>query len=46
MVFKIWLFGPEKFDDLLDYLNSMHSNVQFTMETQIDGPITFLVTDK
>jgi hypothetical protein len=35
----------EKLDNFLLHLNSIHINIQFTMETGTDVPIVFLDTD-
>jgi hypothetical protein len=32
----------EKLRDLLDYLNSRHSNIQFSMDRETDGYLPFL----
>jgi hypothetical protein len=40
----IWPHGPEKLSDFLDNLNSIHSNILFTMETE-DGHLPFMDTD-
>jgi hypothetical protein len=45
-MFMIWLHGPEKLDNLLYHLNSILSNIQFTMETEKDGHLSFSVVDK
>jgi hypothetical protein len=38
----IWPHGSERQKDLLEYLNSIHHNIQFTMETERDGHLPFL----
>lgn len=34
--FMIWPLDSERLKDLLEYLNSIHHNVQFTTETETD----------
>jgi hypothetical protein len=38
------LSGPDKLRDFLDHLNSVHQNIQFTMEAKRDGHLPFLNT--
>jgi hypothetical protein len=37
--------GPDRERALLDHLNSVHQNVQFTMETERNGQLPFLDID-
>jgi len=41
----VWLHGPEKIDGFLNLLNSRHTNIQFTMETESDCHFPFLDTN-
>jgi hypothetical protein len=34
--FMIWPYDSNRLKDLLEYLNSIHHNIQFTMETETD----------
>jgi hypothetical protein len=43
--FVIWPHGRQKLDDFLLHLNNIHTNIQFTMETERDGRIAFLDID-
>jgi hypothetical protein len=36
--FVIWPHRPEKLEGFLGHLNGLHRNIQFTMETEKDGP--------
>jgi hypothetical protein len=40
--FVFWSDGPGKLNDLLKHLKSMHPNIQFSMETELDGHLSFL----
>jgi hypothetical protein len=44
-MFVIWPHGPGKLSEFLDYLNSIHESIQFTMETERDGHLPFLDND-
>ncbi|KDR09574.1 hypothetical protein L798_00533 [Zootermopsis nevadensis] len=43
--FVIWPHSPGKWSEFLDHLNSVHENIQFTMETEKDGHLPFLNID-
>jgi hypothetical protein len=43
--FAIWPHGSGKLSEFLDHLNSVHENIQFTMETERDGHLPFLDID-
>jgi hypothetical protein len=43
--FVIWTHGPDRLRDFLDHLNSIHQSIQFTMDTERDGHLPFLVID-
>jgi hypothetical protein len=43
--FAIWPHGWKKLDDFHRLLNSVHNNIQFTMETETVGHIPFLNID-
>jgi hypothetical protein len=43
--FVIWQHGPDKLKDFLHHLNSIHHYIQFTMETESEGHLTFLGSD-
>jgi hypothetical protein len=43
--FVIWPHGPEKLEEFLYYLNSVHQNIQFTMENDRDDHLPFLGID-
>jgi hypothetical protein len=40
--FMIW---PHKPEELNDFLNNIHPNVQFTMHTELNSHLSFLDTD-
>ena len=40
--FTIWSHGEEKLEEFLNHLNSIHRNIQFTMEKEIEGQLPFL----
>lgn len=40
--FVIWSHGPEKLQEFLQHINSIHENIQFTMETEENNKIAFL----
>jgi hypothetical protein len=40
--FTIWLHGREKLDDFHRHLNSIHNNIQITVEAETDGHTLFL----
>jgi hypothetical protein len=40
--FVIWPHGPGKLSEFLDHLNSIHGNIQFTMENERDSHLPFL----
>ena len=40
--FVVWPHGEEELQNFLQYLNSLHTNIQFTMETEKDDKLTFL----
>jgi hypothetical protein len=42
-VFVIWSHGPGNLTDFLYHLNSVHENIQFTMEMERNGHLPFLV---
>jgi hypothetical protein len=44
-MFVIWPHGPGKLSDFLDHLNSVHENIQFTMEMERNGHLPFLDID-
>jgi hypothetical protein len=43
--FVIWLHGSGKLSEFLDHLNSVHRNIQFTMEKERDSHFPFLDID-
>jgi hypothetical protein len=43
--FVIWQHGQEKFTEFLNHLNSLHVNIQFTMEKEEDVHLPFLDID-
>jgi hypothetical protein len=43
--FIIWQHGPDKLTDFLHHLNSIHQSIQFTMETESEGHLSFLDLD-
>jgi hypothetical protein len=43
--FVIWPHGTNRLKGLLDHLNGIHQNIQFTMETERDGHLPFLDID-
>jgi hypothetical protein len=43
ITFVIWLHGSEKLGTFLDYLKSIKSSVQFSMETEKDGHFLFWI---
>ncbi|XP_062837651.1 uncharacterized protein LOC134299269 [Anolis carolinensis] len=40
--FTIWSHGEEELSKFLDHLNSIHPNIQFTMEKEKEGKLPFL----
>jgi hypothetical protein len=40
--FVIWPHGPGKLSQFLDHLNSVHGNIQFTVDTERYGHLPFL----
>ena len=40
--FVVWPHGEEELQDFLQHLNSLHPNIQFTMETEKDNKLAFL----
>ena len=40
--FVIWNHGEEKLEEFLNHLSSIHPNIQFTMEKEIEGQLPFL----
>nr|XP_060615668.1 uncharacterized protein LOC132765391 [Anolis sagrei ordinatus] len=40
--FTIWSHGEEELNRFLDHLNSIHPNIQFTMEKENEGRLPFL----
>ena len=40
--YTIWNHGEEKLEEFLNHLNSIHPNLQFTMEKEIDGQLPSL----
>ena len=43
--FVIWPPGQEKLTEFLNHLNGLHNKIQFTMETEEEGHLPFLVID-
>jgi retron-type reverse transcriptase len=43
--FVIWPHGPDKFKEFLYHLNSIHTSIQFTMETESKAQLPFLDID-
>jgi hypothetical protein len=43
--FVIWPHGPDKLNDFLIHLNSIHQCIQFTMQIERKGHLPFLDTD-
>jgi len=43
--FIIWPHGTEKLQRLLDHLNGLHGNIQFTVQMEIDDHLPFLDID-
>jgi hypothetical protein len=41
-IFVVRPHGEEELQNFLQYLNSLHPNIQFTMETEKDDKLTFL----
>ena len=41
-IFAIWNHGGEKLEEFLNHLNTIHLNIQFTMEKEIEGQLPFL----
>jgi retron-type reverse transcriptase len=40
-----WPHGPEKLKEFLDHLNSIHTSIPFTMETESEAHLPFLDID-
>ncbi|XP_050528175.1 uncharacterized protein LOC126898277 [Daktulosphaira vitifoliae] len=40
--FVLWQHGEDKLQSFLQHLNSIHANIQFTMETEENGKLPFL----
>ena len=40
--FSIWSHGKEKLEEFLNHLNSIHPNIQFIMEKEVEGHLPFL----
>ena len=40
--FVVWSHGPKKLQEFLQHINSIHENIQFTMETEENNKIAFL----
>jgi hypothetical protein len=45
MTFVIWPCGPEKLKYFLNHFNKIHPNIQFTMETELNGHLPSLDID-
>jgi hypothetical protein len=43
--FVIWPHRPDNLKEFLDHLNSIHTSIQFTMETESEGHFPFLDID-
>jgi hypothetical protein len=43
--FVVWPHGPDKPKDFLHRLNSIHQDMQFTIETESEGHLPFLDMD-
>jgi hypothetical protein len=41
--FVIWQHGPDKLKDFLHHINIIHQSIQFTMEIESEGYLSFLV---
>jgi hypothetical protein len=41
----IWPHEPDRLRDFIDHLNSVHQNIQFTMETERDSHLRFCDID-
>ena len=40
--FAIWSHGEEKLEEFLNHINTIHQNIQLTMEKEIEGQLPFL----
>jgi len=40
--FVIWAHGQEKLTEFLNHLNGLHNKIQFTMEKEEEGYLSFL----
>ncbi|KAJ4449929.1 hypothetical protein ANN_01336 [Periplaneta americana] len=40
--FVVWPHGQDKLQEFLQHLNSIHANIQFTMEVESEGSLPFL----
>ena len=43
--FVIWPHGMDRLKEFLDWLNGIHTNIDFTMEIEKDGHLPFLDID-
>jgi hypothetical protein len=43
--FVIWLHGQDKLQEFLHHINGLHKKIQFTMEIEKDGHLSFLDID-